>query len=303
MKYTAAVLTISDKGYRGEREDTSGPALCQMLRAEGFDVCYTAMLPDEKDMIAAELIKCADEMNIALVLTTGGTGFSQRDITPEATLSVIERATPGIPEAMRAESMRITPRGCLSREAAGIRGKTLIVNLPGSKRASTENLHAVLPGIGHGMDMLFSAGSADCGEHHHHHHHHEKKEVPSMDAWMKEAKADPSAQNVGMYLVHNGVVRKTARAAVRQGDTEAKPVCGMNFSYDREKLAAAIEEAKQLPGVFYVRVWLNEGVLNVGDDIMYVMIGGDIRPHVISALESLVGKIKTECVSEKEISE
>lgn len=161
-KYSAAVITVSDKGYRGQREDTSGPALCAMLGQDGWDVCYRALVPDETEEIQKQLIKCSDELRIALVLTTGGTGFSPRDITPEATKAVIERETPGIPEAMRAESMRITPRGCLSRSAAGIRGRTLIVNLPGSEKAAKENLSAVLGAIRHGVDMLCSEGSADC---------------------------------------------------------------------------------------------------------------------------------------------
>ena len=133
--YTAAVITVSDKASRGERVDTSGPAVREILEQAGFEVVYTAVVPDEKDRIEAELIRCADEKKIALVMTTGGTGFSQRDITPEATLAVIERETRGIPEAMRWASLQITPRGCLSRSAAGIRGKTLIVNLPGSEKA------------------------------------------------------------------------------------------------------------------------------------------------------------------------
>ena len=161
MKYTAAVITISDKGARGERKDTSGPAVKAMLEEAGFEVVYTSIIPDEKAQIEEELIRCADEKKIALVMTTGGTGFSQRDITPEATLAVIERETRGIPEAMRWASLRITPRGCLSRSAAGIRGKTLIVNLPGSEKAAKENLAAVIDPIGHGMDMLFSEGSTD----------------------------------------------------------------------------------------------------------------------------------------------
>ena len=164
MSYTAAVITVSDKGYRGEREDTSGPNLVRILEEKGFEVVYTAMVPDESEMIQAELIKCADERNIALVLTTGGTGFSPRDITPEATLKVVERLTPGIPEAMRAESMKITPKGCLSRSAAGIRGRTLIINLPGSKKASAENILAVIDPVAHGLDMLYSEGSADCAK-------------------------------------------------------------------------------------------------------------------------------------------
>ncbi len=162
--YTAAVITVSDKGYRGERVDTSGPNLCGILKERGFDVTYTAMVPDESGMIQTELRKCADELGIALVLTTGGTGFSPRDITPEATLAVLERLTPGIPEAMRAESMRITPKGCLSRSVAGIRRRTLIINLPGSKKASQENLLAVIDPVAHGLDMLYSEGSADCAK-------------------------------------------------------------------------------------------------------------------------------------------
>ena len=161
MKYTAAVITVSDKGARGERKDTSGPAVRAMLEAAGFEVVYTNIIPDEMEQIKAELIQCADERKIALVMTTGGTGFSQRDVTPEATLAVIERETRGIPEAMRWASLQITPRGCLSRSAAGIRGKTLIVNLPGSEKAAKENLAAVIDPIGHGMEMLFSEGSTE----------------------------------------------------------------------------------------------------------------------------------------------
>jgi len=164
MSYKAAVITISDKGYRGEREDTSGPNLVNILRDKGMDVCYTTIIPDDMEMIKAELIKCADELNITLVLTTGGTGFSPRDITPEATMAVVERPTPGIPEAMRAESMKITPRGCLSRSAAGIRKNSLIINLPGSKKASQENLLGVIAAVEHGLEMLCSQGSANCAE-------------------------------------------------------------------------------------------------------------------------------------------
>ena len=170
--YTAAVITISDKGSRGERVDTSGPAVRKILEDAGFEVVHTAILPDEKEQIQNELIRCADELKIGLVMTTGGTGFAQRDITPEATLAVIERETRGIPEAMRWASLQITPRGCLSRSAAGIRGKTLIVNLPGSEKAAKENLLAVIEAIAHGMDMLFSDGSTDHEHHHDHHHDH-----------------------------------------------------------------------------------------------------------------------------------
>ena len=162
--YNAAVITISDKGYLGQREDTSGPNLVRILTEKGFEVTNTAIIPDDREMIQAELLKCADELGIALVLTTGGTGFSPRDITPEAAMEVIERPTPGIPEAMRAESMRITPKGCLSRSVAGIRRRSLIITLPGSKKASAENILAVIDPVAHGLDMLYSEGSADCAK-------------------------------------------------------------------------------------------------------------------------------------------
>ena len=164
MSMQAAVITVSDKGYRGERVDTSGPALVKILTGEGWDVTHTALVPDEKELIAAELRRCADELEIPLVLTTGGSGLSPRDVTPEATLAVIERETRGIPEAMRWASLQITPRGCLSRSAAGIRGGSLIVNLPGSEKAARENILAVMDPLMHGLDMLASAGSADCAQ-------------------------------------------------------------------------------------------------------------------------------------------
>ena len=162
MAYTAAVITVSDKGARGEREDKSGPALCALALEHGYDVVCTSIIPDEIDQIKAELLRCCNELGVRLVLTTGGTGFSPRDVTPEATMAVVERATPGIPELMRAESMKITPRGCLSRSAAGIRGRSLIINLPGSPKAAKENLLAVIEPIKHGLDMLASEGAADC---------------------------------------------------------------------------------------------------------------------------------------------
>jgi len=127
-----------------------------------------------------------------------------------------------------------------------------------------------------------------------------KKTPPSMDAWLKEAKQDPSAEKIGMYLVHNGTVRKSPKAQVREGVQNLSQVEGMYFSYDEEKVNAAVREALQLEGIYYIRTWLNEGELNVGDDIMYVLIGGDIRPRVVDALQFLVEKIKTECVVETE---
>ena len=159
--YTAAVITVSDKGSAGEREDIGGPAVCAMLEGGGYQIAYTSIVPDERELIEQELMKCADELDIALVVTTGGTGFSPRDVTPEATIAVCSRLTPGIPEAMRAESLKITNRAILARQQAGIRGKTLIVNLPGSPKAARENLEAVLPALDHGLLML-RGGPADC---------------------------------------------------------------------------------------------------------------------------------------------
>ena len=299
MKYTVAVITISDKGARGERIDTSGPAISKMLENAGFEVMYYKIIPDEMEAIKAELIACADEKNIHLVLTTGGTGFSPRDITPEATLAVVEREARGISTVMCVESLKITNRACLSRSAAGIRGGSLIVNLPGSEKAAKENLEAVLGAIKHGLDMIASTGSADCAAP----VISKNKEIPSMDAWMKEARQSPDASKVGMYLTHNGVVRETAKAKVREGADHTKNVTGMYFSYDEEKVASVVEQAKALEGIYYVRVWLNEGELKTGEDIMYVLIGGDIRPNVVNALDFLVGKIKSECVTETEIFE
>jgi len=128
------------------------------------------------------------------------------------------------------------------------------------------------------------------------------KTIPSMDAWLKEAKAHESAPKIGMYLTHNGIVRQSNKASVRYGETERK-VCGMLFSYDEEKLNSVIADARALEGIYYIRVWLNEGELKTGDDIMYVLIGGDIRPRVVDALNYLVGRIKDECVVETEIYE
>ena len=297
MNKKAAVITVSDKGSKGLREDTSGPSLVSILEENGWEVAYTSIIPDEKYEIEKELIKCSDDLNMALVLTTGGTGFSPRDITPEATLSVIDKETPGIPEVMRAESMKITPHGCLSRCASGIRRSTLIVNLPGSRKASKENLMAVIGPIEHGVKMIQSAGSADCAENG---VPVVKKSIPSMDEWIKEAKKDKDADKCGMYLFHNGVVRVTNKAYARGGE-EKKTVEKMEFSYDKEKVQKVVENGRTLPGIHYVRVWLNEGMLHVGDDIMYVLVGGDIRPNVIDALQKIVGELKTQCVIEKEI--
>ena len=152
--YAAAVITVSDKGSAGEREDLAGPVLREMLAGEGYDVARMAIVPDERALIERELVFCADELDAALVVTTGGTGFSPRDVTPEATAAVCERPVPGIPEAMRAESMKITNRAVLARQYAGIRGGTLIINLPGSPKAARENFAAILPSLEHGLEML-----------------------------------------------------------------------------------------------------------------------------------------------------
>lgn len=124
-----------------------------------------------------------------------------------------------------------------------------------------------------------------------------------MDQWLKQAKQELSARNIGMYLIHNGVVRESAKAKVRYHEENTKPVIGMEFSYDKDKLEKAIQKAYTLPGISYINVWLNEGTLKVGDDIMYVLIGGDIRPNVVDCLQTLVSEIKNECVIEKEIYE
>ena len=162
MEMTAAVLTISDKGSQGLREDRSGPAVASMLQEAGWRVVHRAILPDEYEEIRRELLDCCGR-RLCLVVTTGGTGFSKRDVTPEATLAVVERLTPGIPEAMRYASMQVTNRAMLSRAAAGIRKGTLIVNLPGSPKAARENLEAVLPALAHGLEML-SGRPADCAK-------------------------------------------------------------------------------------------------------------------------------------------
>lgn len=152
--FTARVITVSDKGFRGERVDTAGPLAAQMLKDAGFDVEGLEIVPDERAQIESALIRCADEYGTALVITTGGTGFSPRDVTPEATAAVCERMAPGISEAMRAACMAVTPRAMLSRGVSGIRGRTLMVNLPGSPKAVRENLEPVLPALEHGLHML-----------------------------------------------------------------------------------------------------------------------------------------------------
>lgn len=152
--FSARVITVSDRSSRGERPDASGPALVAFLGEKGFAVdAYAEVVPDERQQIARALHKAISD-DIALVVTTGGTGFSPRDITPEVTSEVCERMVPGIPEAMRAASLLITPKACLSREVAGIAQHTLIINLPGSPKAAIENLAAVLDVLPHGLGIL-----------------------------------------------------------------------------------------------------------------------------------------------------
>ena len=160
----AAVITLSDKGARGEREDKSGPLIVEMLTAAGYKVEETMILSDEAKALKAQLIRLADGRQVNLILTTRGTGFSPRDITPEATYAVATRSAPGIAEAMRYHSLSITPRGMLSRAASVLRGKTLIVNLPGSPKAVQENLEYILPSLEHGLRI--AAGlDGECARH------------------------------------------------------------------------------------------------------------------------------------------
>ena len=153
--YQAAVLTVSDRSFRGERPDAGGPLVAELLSAAGYEVAKTAIVPDEQPEIEAALKAIADAGDVQLLVTTGGTGFAPRDVTPEATLAVCDRMTPGIPEAMRYASMQVTSRA--------IRKGTLILNLPGSPKAARENLEAILPALSHGLEML-SGRPADCAK-------------------------------------------------------------------------------------------------------------------------------------------
>lgn len=161
MSYKAAVITMSDKGAQGKRIDTAGPACKEILKANDWDVVYSNIIPDDYETICDELIKCADQLAVTLIITTGGTGFSRRDVTPEATLNVCDREVRGIPEAMRGASMKITPMGMLSRAAAGLRKNTLIINVPGSEKAARENLEAVIKPLKHGVEVLIGTAH-DC---------------------------------------------------------------------------------------------------------------------------------------------
>ena len=159
--FRVAIVCLSDKGYRGEREDTSSLVIEEMVLEKGYEVAKKILIPDEYNMIVETLTKICDSGEADLILTTGGTGFSKRDVTPEATLDVVERVVPGIPEAMRYYSLQITPKAMLTRAAAGIRKNTLIVNLPGSPKAVKENLEFILGPVDHGLEILLGR-TADC---------------------------------------------------------------------------------------------------------------------------------------------
>ena len=152
--FTLGILTISDKGSRGEREDESGKAICELLAALDARLVKYDIVPDEQEVISGRLVEWADKEGIDLIITTGGTGLSPRDVTPEATLVVLDRMAPGFAEAMRAESLKKTPTAMLSRAVAGIRGGSLIINLPGSPRAVRECLEVILPALPHAIEVL-----------------------------------------------------------------------------------------------------------------------------------------------------
>jgi molybdopterin adenylyltransferase len=154
MTIRFGILTLSDRSSRGEREDSSGPALTRLIQAEGWTIVKQSLLPDDESAIRQILIEWTDGDEVDVILTTGGTGFAPRDVTPEATRAVIEREAPGLAEAMRAASLKITPHAMLSRVVAGIRRKTLIINLPGSPKGATENLQVVIPVLSHAVQLL-----------------------------------------------------------------------------------------------------------------------------------------------------
>lgn len=159
MPHSAAILTVSDKGAAGEREDTSGAAIRELLDAIGIDVVRYEIVPDERDSVAARLREWSDAGDVQLIVTTGGTGLGPRDVTPDATKTVLDYEVPGIAEAMRAEGLRHTPMSMISRAVAGVRNNTLIINLPGSPTGVRENLAVVLPVIQHALDLLAGGGS------------------------------------------------------------------------------------------------------------------------------------------------
>jgi len=161
--FKVAIITLSDKGSKGEREDASGPLIEEMIKDLPAQVIHYEIIPDEKEQIVKALIKCADDLKVDLILTTGGTGLSPRDVTPDATLKVIEKETPGFSEAMRAESLKKTPHAMISRAVCGIRGSSLIVNLPGSPKSVKENLQVILPALPHALSKL-KGDPSECAQ-------------------------------------------------------------------------------------------------------------------------------------------
>ena len=162
MTLRFGILTLSDRSSRGEREDASGPALARLILTENWSVAKQALLPDTESAIRATLAEWADSGEVDVILTTGGTGFSPRDVTPEATRAVVEREAPGLAEAMRAASLKITPHAMLSRIVTGIRKRTLIINLPGSPKGAVENLHVILPVLPHAVQLLQEDPASDA---------------------------------------------------------------------------------------------------------------------------------------------
>lgn len=163
MKYTVGIITLSDKGSKGQREDKSGPAIREILEADGrFKIEEQILLSDNREELEKELLRLCDDSKLNLILTTGGTGLSARDNTPEATLAVAHRQIPGIAEYMRARSFEITPKAMLSRGVSVMRGSTLIINLPGSPKAVRENLGFIMPALSHGLDIMLGTGG-ECG--------------------------------------------------------------------------------------------------------------------------------------------
>lgn len=159
-RFRAGIITASDKGSRGEREDLSGPAICEMIEPEGYEVVSMKVLPDDEDSLYDEMVRLADEEKVDVIFTTGGTGFSPRDNTPEATMRAATKNVPGIAEAIRYYSLKITPRAMLSRAVSVMRNRTLIINLPGSPKAVRESLDFILPSLRHGIEIM----KGDTGE-------------------------------------------------------------------------------------------------------------------------------------------
>lgn len=298
MGITASIITISDRCSKGEKEDLSGPVIESFLSDNEITTVEKRIVPDEKEEIIKAVCECSDLIHTDLIITTGGTGFSKRDVTPEALKQCIERFTPGLDEVMRAESMKITDRGCLSRGVSGIRGNSLILSLPGSSKAVRENLEFVISPLKHGIEMLRSEGSNNCGE--------APDSIirlsnrPSLDEWLSEAKNSDKSKLCGMYLSHNGVVRQTSKESV-YSDQNLGAVRGMRVSLNHELAEKYASETLRHQGIFYLRYWINEGELKVGDDIMLCLIGGDTRPNVIECLETFLRHLKTECIVEEEI--